>query len=322
MLTPPSRPPQDPALDPALGGGFLTRQAALDRGISPARIDHLLRTGAWQRIHPSVYATGDRLTASATDPPWLTPALTAALLHAGPEAVVYGASAAACWGLQGLWERDRITELALPRGREQVQRPDYRLHTLTIDDADVIDLGGVLVTSPLRTVVDLALRLPRTRAVAIIDSALHQGLIQYDDQPAFTERTFRRRGALQARHCFTLAQVGAASPLETAIRLVLGDAHLPPDRLQVPIHDLHGRLLGYGDMGYDLRSRDPRRRAGWGIVEADGVEVHSAPTALFHDRRRANDFLTSGDAVIVRFTGADLKQPAAIVTTVRRMLEG
>ncbi len=116
-------------------------------------------------------------------------------------------------------------------------------------------------------------------------------------------------------HWWRLADGRAQSPLETDVRLIAWDAQLPPDTLQLPIHDVGGVLLGYGDLGW---RRDGRR---WLVAEADGAEIHDQPRALYRDRHRANDFVATGDVDVIRFTDADCRRPAYVVSTLRRHLD-
>jgi hypothetical protein len=302
---------------------LITRAQARELDLDDGRISGLVRARAWRRIHPEVFATEPSL-ASVPLSEWpFDDRLAAARLHLGTDAVVYGTAAARLWGIQGVWLKNEVVELALPRGHEQRQRDGYSLHTVLIDDDDIVCHGGVLITNPARTVTDLILRLPRHQSVAVLDSALNQGPISREDFGGLVARTYRRRGARRARMFLNESDERSQSPLETSIRLVLTDAGMPPDGLQIPVLETSGRLLGYGDMGYDLRLRgldhDGYR---WAIVEADGRAIHDRPEALYRDRRRSNDFHVEGMAKIVRFTSDDLKHPAYIVTTVRALLGG
>jgi hypothetical protein len=316
----PAMTPQ-PRTHPPLHSRLISRAQARELLLDDGKISGLVRAGAWQRVHPEVFATDPSLVSTPIAAWPFEDRLTAARLHLGSEAIVYGASAARLWGIEGVWRKNEIVELALPRGHEQRQRDDYVLHTVLIDDDDIVSHDGALITSPIRTVTDLILRLPRQQSVSVVDSALNRGLLTRDDFGGIVARTYRRRGARRARLFLTETDERSQSPVETSIRLVLTDAGLAPDALQIPVLDASGRVLGYGDMGYDLRSRGLERDGfRWAIIEADGREIHDRPQALFRDRRRSNDFHVEGRAKIVRFTSDDLRHPAYIVTTVQALL--
>jgi hypothetical protein len=161
----------------------------------------------------------------------------------------------------------------------------------------------------------LLLRRGRVHGVAILDSAIHLGLIGAGDLATIAAIMGGRRGCRRARTYLTMTAVGAQSPLETRVRLIAVDAGLPPDGLQVPVHDHSGRVIGYGDIGW----RTPR---GWLIAECDGIGPHSLPGALAHDRRRQNEMLQQPGVSIVRFTWTDADSPAYVVGMIRRGLAG
>ena len=58
------------------------------------------------------------------------------------------------------------------------------------------------------------------------------------------------------------------------------------------------------------------------IAEADGATSHDQPSALYRDRRRANDFLATGRIEMVRFTWADTRSPAYVLGVLRQTTEG
>ncbi len=101
----------------------------------------------------------------------------------------------------------------------------------------------------------------------------------------------------------------AESPLETRLRLLLGDAGLLPDETQWPVHHpATGEFIARLDFAW------PTLRLG---IEADGVGPHSEPQALLRDRRSQND-LVRLDWEVLRFTWQDAAPgtPAARRTTV------
>ncbi len=161
---------------------------------------------------------------------------------------------------------------------------------------------------------DLVLRLPRVTAVSVLDSALHLGLVSAVELPDLRLRTFRRRGAAISSTWWDLADGRAESPLETRVRLRATDFGYPPDSLQQPVYGPNGVLLGYGDLAWRL----PGGRLL--IAEADGRGPHELPTALFRDRRRANDFSALGTVVMVRFTWDDTMHPEYIRAVLRSHL--
>lgn len=222
-------------------------------------------------------------------------------------------SAVAIHGIHGLMGSP-VPQIAVPPGLEKRQRAGLDIHFWSIPEEHRTVIDGLVTTTAIRTVADVARLAPRMQAVACIDSALHLGLVSMADLEELPELLRRKPGCVSARRRLAEARVGAQSPLETRVRLRASDGGLPPDELQVPIHDEVGILLGYADLGYRL----PGGR--WLIVEADGQSVHELPEALLHDRRRQNEFLSGRVASVIRFAWPDTATDAYIPTVLRKAL--
>jgi hypothetical protein len=127
--------------------GVFTRAQATASGFSAAQIERRVRAEVWERVLPRVYRHA-ATPASNTLSHW------AAVLWAGPECAVSHASAAAIWRIRGaILGRP---ELIVPKTRAPRVR-GVLVHRVTrIDDHDVLHVGRLPVTSPLRTIIDLA----------------------------------------------------------------------------------------------------------------------------------------------------------------------
>lgn len=141
---------------------------------------------------------------------------------------------------------------------------------------DLMSLGDVLVTTPLRTALDLGRSLHRAQALAAMDALLRLGVFDLAQLLANVERFAKRRGVRQLRFLAPLADGRSASPGESATRLHWWDAGLPRPELQIP-HVEHGREVYYLDMGL------PELRF---AAEYDGEKWHSEREDVEHDRRR------------------------------------
>ncbi|MFE9693387.1 endonuclease domain-containing protein [Micromonospora sp. NPDC005806] len=203
--------------------------------------------------------------------------------------------------------------VSVPAGRPHVQRradPDLVVHQLALGPADVCVIGGVPVTTPVRTVADVILRADRHPAVCVLDSALNRQLLTEPDLSLVLALIAGRRGAVAARSHLAEADSRAQSPLETRTRLRCVDGGVPPDVLQVEVRDADGYLLGIGDLGW----RNARL-----IAEADGRDPHRTPRAIYEDRLRQNRLVNAGWKIL-RFTWADTLRPDYIRETVKRAL--
>ncbi|SNQ49375.1 conserved hypothetical protein [Frankia canadensis] len=179
---------------------------------------------------------------------------------------------------------------------------------MTLRDGDVVDLGGLRTTSARRTLEDLALLRDRELVVSVLDAMLHERRLSARDLAVVGERVLSRRGGSRTRTWWALVDGAAESPLETRLRLLLGDAGLLPEQSQWPVRDPHsGRLVARVDFAW------PGVRL---AVEADGVGPHGLPAALHRDRARQNDLVRLGWDVL-RFTWWDaLSAPAKLVRVV------
>ncbi len=295
-------------------GGVLGIAELAALGWTEAEVRTRLRRRVWRRLLPrTVLVDADFRPTAWAELPFTTRA-AAALAMLGPGSALAGPSAGRLHGLAGLPPDDGVIHARLPRGRERDQQAGVRLHTGLLEPSELTTAGGFAATSLSRTVADLVLTLPRTEAVCVLDSALHQGLVVPADLPLIRLSARGRRGAARSAGIWGLGDARSESPLETRVRLLAVDCGLPPDCLQFPVRDAGGQLLGRADMVWHLRGGRLL------VAEADGAEPHERPTALFRDRRRQNDFVATGRITLVRFTWADTMRPAYVTSVLRRHL--
>lgn len=142
---------------------------------------------------------------------------------------------------------------------------------------DLMQVHGIVVTTPLRTALDLG-RLQRTRDLRLagMDAMVRLGHFSLDELLAEVPRFARQRGVVLLRALAPLVDAGAQSPGESALRLRWYDAGLPRPRTQVPV------VMQDGSSCFlDLGVEDCLFAA-----EYDGEEWHSTPQQLLDDRER------------------------------------
>jgi predicted transcriptional regulator of viral defense system len=135
--------------------GLITRRQAEDAGVSRQTLDRLVAGSVLERVGHGVYRI-----AGTPEPDHLD--LRAAWLQLAPgvpawqrtaeQGVVSHRSAAALYGLGHLPPDRHEFTLA---SRRQTRRPDVRLHTLHLGDAEWIELRGLPVTRPSRIAADM-----------------------------------------------------------------------------------------------------------------------------------------------------------------------
>lgn len=163
-----------------------------------------------------------------------------------------------------------------------------------------------MVTTPARTAFDLGRQADRTAAVIAIDALLHQRVIPLAELAAIADTHVGWRGVMRFRRVLELAEPGAASPMETRLRLIIVDAGLPRPVAQVEIRR-NGRFVARVDLAYpDLRL----------AIEYEG-DHHRDRSTYRRDIVRFNALRAAGWAAL-RFTADDVfRRPQRIVDDVR-----
>ena len=168
---------------------------------------------------------------------------------------------------------------------------------------------GFRTTSVLRTLADLARRLPLIEAVVAADMAFQQKLIAPAELSAWVLARKGWKGVVRFRRVAELAEPSAESPMETRLRLRLVLAGLPRPEVQVDLCDGEGRFVGRVDLFY---------RASRLAIEYDGATHRES---LIDDNRRQNLILNAGFRLL-RFAAPDvMKTPDSVVAQVRGHLE-
>jgi predicted transcriptional regulator of viral defense system len=156
--------------------GVFSREQALTLGFSPSQIDRRLATGRWTAFLPAVYRI-------AGGPSTGRQAAMAACLWAGDGAVISHRAAAVLWDLEGI-VGSRV-ELWVPADRK-LRTSKLTVHrTAGIPRIDRTRLGCIPITTPARTVIDLAGALDEEALEAAVESGFRQR--------RFGERSLRSR---------------------------------------------------------------------------------------------------------------------------------
>jgi len=180
-------------------------------------------------------------------------------------------------------------ESCVLRGHEPTERPEVVGRTRDLRDEDIVVIGGVRVTSPLRTAADLLCLLPRREALAAADALMRAHGFTVADLRRLLVRYFRRRGVIQARDLAPLVDGRAESAGESWTRLVIIDHDLPTPQVQVWI-DVDGRPTYRLDLAY-AHARI--------AIEYDGAEHHTRRADRQRDEARRAWLRAHGWRVIV-----------------------
>lgn len=176
------------------------------------------------------------------------------------------------------------------RGQEPTSRRGTWGRTRDLAGQDIMRIGTVDVTTPLRTALDLGCLLRRREAMAALDAFCRVHGLTRADLERGAARYRRRRGVVQLRELVGLVDPRAESARESWTRLELHDAGLPTPEPQLWI-EVDGVARYRLDLAYEF-SRV--------AVEYDGFDSHErTPEQLAHDEERRRWLREHGWTVIV-----------------------
>lgn len=278
-------------------GGVFTRPQAMDPGgLTAAQFDNRVRTGRFFRVLRGVYALS----------PVITPhgARMAAILASCDGASIADLSAGDLWGfaVHDGGPHHVIVPAGGGRGVEGVAT--HRTRGLIA--GDVVRFGGLPVTSPARTLLDLALRLDVTTLRAVIKEAQYARLIDPDALAAAIAAHPGHRGAraLRLADPGLRAFAGTESSLEDELFAVL-------ERHGVPLPEPQVWLTGASGQRYRL---DGFYGFAMLAIEADGRTAHARAMAFEDDRDRDTDLAAVG-VLTLRFTRVQIRTAGATMAS-------
>ncbi len=268
--------------------GIVAAWQLRERGIPEHVIRHRVRSRHLLPCHRGVYAVGHgRLTRSGS--------FMAAVLAGGPDAVLGHRSGAAHWGLR--IAATAVVEIIVPR--RIASRPGVRVRHAALLPDEVCVEDGIPVTTPARTLFDLATVLDRHRLERAVHEAEVLRLLSPASLPVLLERHPGRRGAKHLRAILDdLRGRGATvtkSELENRFLSVVAKAGLPRPEVNA---DVPTALRAY-----EVDATWPAARL---AVELDGGAAHHTRRAFEEDRLRDRALAVAGWRTI-RITWHELR---------------
>lgn len=286
--------------------GIFTRQQAMACGYPDGEIRQRTREHTWYRLRRGVYteqARWDRL--SPAERHMLE--VRAALLHVDEPAVASHWSAATLLQLD-MHEPD-LAVVHLTRGDSHSPRREGGIHHHAgrLDPEEIVVVGGIQVTCPARTVVDLA-RLPAATsyhsALVAADSALRSGLDPERLRAQLLTQT-DWPGARTAARVVVDADGRSESVGETLCRAALTELGLPCPELQTEVPNRDGSVFARTDFYW------PGHRT---VAEFDGKvkyfrggqDVEVLGDQIWREKRREDRLRSEYGLEVVRIVWADL----------------
>jgi predicted transcriptional regulator of viral defense system len=291
---------------------IITTDRLLSRGYTPQRIKGLVRRGALIRLGRGFY-----VTAKAAGPFLRRPEgrhmLAAGAVLAGADASLVASHTTAA-RVHGISLLDRPDDtVTLTRARDAGSRRPVKGAQLTqaaLPASHVTVRHGLRVTTPARTVVDLARVLPFRAGVVTADHALEMRLVTRDELRAVVATCKRWPGVKRAVEVVEFADGLSESALESIARVAFRDYGLPPPELQVWVE--HERFVGRADFLW----RDSNT-----IGEADGALKYENPSRARHQLWRDSRLRDAGFEV-VHFTWREITDtPEQVAASIRAAFE-
>jgi very-short-patch-repair endonuclease len=257
--------------------GVVTRAQLLAAGLPASRIHNLLRYGRLVRVHASVYRCQDR------EPSVWTAAAAAVFAAAGgrgwldgDDVVIAAVSHRTAAALRSYLPEDGAQPVVVS-GEAVARVRGVRVHRTRLRPGEAAMLRGIPVTTPARTLLDLA----GAAAPRELEQALAAAVRRDPGIPAALALLLRaqprRSGSGVLRRLLDSLRTSGTAPLflrsraEEELLALIRRARLPAPRA-------NQRLLG---VEVDFVWPDQRL-----VVEVDGFEFHTSGRAFSRDRDR------------------------------------
>lgn len=282
--------------------GVFTRSQARAAGVSAKRLGKLVDDERWVRVVGPVFAAR---TAS------LTPVSMAyaATLAAGIGAVASHMTAAQVCGYV-VPPDPEVHAIVGPDERPRIR--GLRAHRVALAETDLMQVQGVLMTTPVRTALDCILWLPEEAGRALVVDALRRGRLRVGELQHALMASPRRHGLARAWSVLRDVLGDPHSEAEVLAHRLLRRGEIGGWEANVPVYDEDG-LIGV----VDLLFRGQRV-----VVEIDGWAFHSDQASFQNDRRRRNRLVQAGYRVL-QFTWDDLvRRPRDVIAEIAAALAG
>lgn len=280
--------------------GVVSGRQLAELGVAQQTISDRVATGRLHRVHRGVYAVGHTVLGARGR--WM-----AAVLAGGPGAVLSHASAGALWELR---PSAAVAVDVTVRRSGRAKRPGVRVHRpRTLRPSEVTTHHHIPVTTPARTVLDLAATLQHHRLERVLDQVEILELADYPALDALAGAHPGHRGAGKLRRALATHLAGTTltrSELEERFFALCHDHGLPRPKV-------NERVAG--------KEVDFLFAAERVIVETDSWQFHRTRRAFENDRARDALLLTRGYRTL-RVTHEALKRDReSVAATIATVLE-
>jgi hypothetical protein len=232
----------------------------------------------------------------------------AAVLACGPPAVLSHRSAADLWGLRRS-DAPR-PEVTVPTRAGRAHRPAMTIHRSSMQPFEQTTTKRIPVTTPARTLLDLAEVVPRRALERAADQAEALRLFDLEDIRRAMDTHPHRHGAARLGKLLTSHEVG-----ETLTRSELEERFLALiDRAGVPRPAVNARVAGL-----EVDFFWPQSRL---VAELDSITHHQTRAAFERDRERDAQLLLEGIRTVRITSGRLVTRPDDVARLVLTLNAG
>jgi very-short-patch-repair endonuclease len=280
--------------------GVVSRAQLRVAGLHNLAIDRRISAGRLHPVHRGVFAVGHNVL--TVEGRWM-----AAVLAGGTNAVLSHASAAAAWELRPVGTG--AVHVTVPSSSGRRRRAGIHLHrSTTLDADDTTTHRNIPITTPSRTLIDIAASLRGRALEQALDRAEQRGLVDFAELQEAIAAQPTRSGSPSLQAMLSRYTAGIAftrSELEERFLTLCDDHGLPRPETNTRIEGVE----------VDFAWRDARL-----IVEVDGYAYHRSPSAFEADRER-DVLLAMGGWHVLRFTWSQIaRRPAWVAAAVSKRL--
>lgn len=299
----------------ALRTRLLTTAELVGRGMSTQALTKSVATGELIRLRRGLYVDGDARKLHPEDRHLLSVlaadrALNSPVFSHASAALVLGLPS---WGLplryvqvsgNGSARRSRTTR-------------STRHHTVPVSENEIRTVNNLRVTTPERTVTDIALTTGRDASIAVADAALVNSMVTASSLDSALSRAAGKSGVKKARAAMALVDPRCESVAETRSRLLFHDHGLPAPQTQKEIFDAQGRFVARVDFYWPE----------FGLIgECDGFGKYFEGADAAETRRRLakekdrDAALTALGYRVIHWRWSDLERPWLLAQRIRSVL--
>jgi very-short-patch-repair endonuclease len=274
--------------------GVVTTGQALASGMTERMVEGRLRSRRWRSPERALYIVQG-------SPDTREQRLIIALLGTSPHAVLSHTTAGAMFGLVPHPETVHGT---IPHG-DHLEAAGRVVHQAR--DLDQTTLGAWRVTTPNRTLLDVAAMLPPGKLEGVLDEALMRRLANLERLLAYIEGKPNKGVRVLRRLLIDRRDGVPQEEMEREFKRLVRRFKLPKPKLQHPFADIRRIDAAYPDLKI--------------AIELDGWRYHGSLTAFRADRPRQSILELEG-WMVLRFTWDALKYRAAeVAATIATALE-